>query len=333
MKRRTLLQAGLGLALGSTLTAGADASRRKRVMLLLYRGLTAAEQGFMDYLRARLEVEFIVRDAGSDKSRLAGMVEEARQLRPDLIYTFGTSVTVATVGTFSGRDPKLHISDIPVVFNIVADPVGAGLAPDTQSSLRNLTGVSHLAPPAAQWQALRRFGSPRKLAILYSPNEKNAVLAAARLATLARQDGGQVQAEAIATAAGQAPDPASLQASLARLLASQPDWLYLPSDSFLIANAAAVVQQAHQAGVAVFAATEEPVRQAGALAGLVSPYYAAGQFAAHKAAQILNGKKKAAELPLDTLARFTYLIHIGSARVLRRYPPLGLLRYAEIVGS
>ena len=332
MKRRILLQAGLSLGLAPLLPALA-ADRRHKVMLLLYRGVTAAERGFMDYLQRQLPVDFIIRDAGSDKAKLPAMVAEAKALRPDLIYTFGTTVTAETVGSFAQRDPSRHIADIPVVFNIVADPVGAGLAPDTRSSLRNLTGVSHLAPPEAQWQALLRFGTPKRIAIVYSQNEKNSVLASARLTKLAQQAGATVKVEGIKTDADGKPTVQGLASTLSELLADKPDWLYLPSDSFLIAHAAAAVTQAQVAGVPVFAATEEPVRQSGALAGLVSPYYAAGQFAGFKAEQILSGKRKASELPLDTLARFTYLVNIHSARQLRRYPPLALLRYAEIVGA
>jgi putative ABC transport system substrate-binding protein len=329
MKRRALLQAGLAASLAPL--ALHAASGRRRVVLLLFRGETAAERGFMDYLRLRLPVDFIVRDAEGDPHRIPAMVAEAKQLRPDLIYAFGTTVTVATVGTFEKRDPQRQIGDIPVVFNIVADPVGAGLAPDTHSSLRNLTGVSHLAPAEAQWQAMRRYGKVKKVAIVYNPGEKNSVLAAARLAAQAKHDGVHVHAEGITTDADGKPTENGLRATLSYVLSDKPDWLYCPSDSFLIAHSTELVDIAADAGVPVFAATEEPVRQGGALAGLVSPYYAAGQFAAYKAEQILLGRKQPADIPIDTLARFSYLINMSTARRLHRLPPLELLRIAETV--
>ncbi|WP_374349334.1 ABC transporter substrate binding protein [Chitinimonas sp.] len=328
ISRRHLL--GSSLALGC-LPLWAAPQPKRRIVMLLYRGVTAAERGFMDYLRLRMPVEFIIRDAGSDHSRIAIMVAEARMMRPDLIYTFGTNVTLETVGTFEQRDPQRHIADIPVVFNIVADPIGASLAPDTRSSLRNLTGVSHLAPPHAQWQTLRRYGKVEKLAIIYSPNEKNAVLAAARFAAQAKNEQVQVRAEGITCDSDGKPTEQGLRSTLNYLLSSKPDWLYLPSDSFLIAHAGEVVERLLPAGIPVFSATEEPVRDGGALAGLVSPYYAAGQFAGYKAEQILLGRKKASEVSIDTLARFSYLINITTARQLHRYPPLELLRFAETV--
>lgn len=332
MNRRQLLQAASLLALHPlSAKAAAQSSAEKHVMLLLYRGETEAERGFRDYLQSKLSVRFTVLDAANDKTRIAAMVSQAKQTKPDLIYTFGTSVTLGTVGAYNNQQSSVHIADIPVVFNIVADPVGAGLAPDTQSSLRNLTGVSHLAPPEAQWQALQRFATPKRLAILYSANEKNAVLAAARMARQTQDAGVETLKSEIAIDADGKPSKTGLIATLAKLLAQKPDWIYLPSDSFLIANADTVVAAANAASVAAFAATEEPVRESGALAGLVSPYYAAGQFAGFKAEQILSGKAKPAQLPLDTLARFTYLVNIASAQRLHRYPPLSLLRYAEMI--
>jgi putative ABC transport system substrate-binding protein len=332
IRRRDLLAAaGLGLSFAGLPAWGAVKGRR--IMLLLYRGETAAEQGFMDYLKLRMPVDFIIRDADGDRQRLAAMVAEARELKPDLIYTFGTTVTAETVGTIGHIDPRRHIVDIPVVFNIVADPLGAALTSKLQASHRNLTGVSHLAPVSAQWQAIQRYGSTKRLAIIYSPNEKNAVLAAAQLARLARDAGCKVSVDGITADAEGKPTEAGLRATLSFALSNRPDWLYLPSDSFLIGHAPDAVGQANAADVPVFAATEEPVRRAGALAGLVSPYYAAGQFAAFKAEQILSGQKKAGEVPIDTLARFTYLINIATARRLKRYPPLDLLRFAEAVGT
>ena len=99
-----------------------------KVTLILFRGVTAADQGFMDQMKARMPVEFTVRNVKGAESRSGNSSTEAKRQRPDLLYTFGTTVTLDTVGAAGKIDPKLHIVDIPVVFNIVADPVGAELA-------------------------------------------------------------------------------------------------------------------------------------------------------------------------------------------------------------
>src|SRR5262249_35411255 len=141
--------------LAAALATGAVAqSKTYTVMLILFRGQTPAEQGFMDQLKQRVPVEFIIRNVDGDRSKMKDFVDEAKRTRPDLIYTFGTTVTLDTVGGLGQFDASRHIGDIPVVFNIVADPVGARLATGFTTTGRNLTGVSHLVPMADQLRAM-----------------------------------------------------------------------------------------------------------------------------------------------------------------------------------
>src|SRR5439155_14217380 len=168
-----------------------------KVMMILFRGITPAETGFMDHLRGRLPVEFLVRDVAGARGKVREFVEEARRERVDLIYTCGTSVTLDVVGASGKIDPAVHVTDIPVVFNIVADPVGAGLAPAFAATGRNLTGVSHLVPMADQLRAMQRFRQVTKLGVIYNASEPNSTLAVTRLRGLAAQFKFQLVEEAI----------------------------------------------------------------------------------------------------------------------------------------
>ena len=71
--------------------------------------------------------------------------------------------------------------------------------------------------------------------------------------------------------------------------------------------------------------------QAGALSGLVSRYYAVGQFTAHKAEQILVGRQAPGSIPVETLQRFSYQIRMPAAKRLNLPPPLPMLSYAELI--
>ena len=108
-------------------------------------------------------------------------------------------------------------------------------------------------------------------------------------------------------------------------------WLYLPPDSFLGTLAESVIiPAAMEAGLPTFATTEQ-LMQAGALSGLVSRYYSVGQFTAHKAAEILVGKKSPSAVPVETLKRFSFQVRMPAARRLRLPPPLPMLGYAELI--
>lgn len=303
-----------------------------RIMMMLYRGQTDAEKGFMDYFKRRhIAAEFIVRDAQADSAKIGEFIVEAKALKPDLIYTFGTTVTAAVAGLAGETDALKNITDIPIVFDIVADPVGAKLVQNLKSSGRNLTGASHMVPLGAQLQALQAMRSTRTLGVIYNPNEKNSMLVVQALEKIAPGFSLTLQLVPLQVTGNNQPEPNAIGVAMRELIAKKPQFIYVPSDSFLIKNAGEVVRLARHAGIPVFAATEAPIRDDGALLGLVSTYANVGELAAYKAEQILSKKATAAQIPIESLNRFTYLINMNSAKTLGVYPPLSVLKFAELI--
>jgi putative tryptophan/tyrosine transport system substrate-binding protein len=310
----------------------AKTAKPYKVMMLLFRGTTDAEKGFMAYFkRNNIPVEFIIRDAQADKDKILDFVREAKEIKPDLIYTFGTTVTTEVVGLQGKSDPAVHITDIPVVFNIVADPIGAKLVSNLKSSGRNLTGASHLVPLAAQMKALQTMRNTQSLGVIYNPDEKNSMLAVQELEKIAPQFKIGLQLVPIALDTNQKPTQDGLAQAVKKLLADKPQFIYIPSDSFLIKNARTMIQAAHAAKIPVFSATEAPIRTDGALLGLVSTYFNVGEFAAYKAEQILVKKVAPSKIPVEVLGRFTYLVNMTAAKKLNVYPPLSVLKFAEVI--
>ncbi|MBX9847385.1 MAG: ABC transporter substrate-binding protein [Xanthobacteraceae bacterium] len=322
----------LALLMAATLATGALAqSKPFKVTLILFRGMTPAEQGFMDQLKARLPVEFTVRNVQGSRALIREFVEEARRDRPDLLYTFGTTVTLDTVGAVGQVDPGRHITDIPVIFNIVADPVGARLADALAATGRNLTGVSHLVPMPDQLRVMQRFKQVKKLGVIFNPYEPNSALAVEQLKGLTGQFQFALTESALQTAPGRQPVAQDVVDAMQRLIATKPDFIYLPSDSSLIARASIIMGLATGARIPVISATEGPIRDDAALVGLVSNYYNAGAFAAHKAEQILVDKQSVGRLPIETLRRFALVVNMTTAIQLGIYPPLDLIRIAELL--
>jgi ABC-type uncharacterized transport system substrate-binding protein len=319
--------------LTAALTLGAAAQEKSyKVMVVLFRGITSAEQGFMDYLKTRIPVEFITRNVDGDRAKVQEFVREAKRDRPDLIYAFGTTVTLEMVGAVGKVDPGRHITDIPVIFNIVADPVGASIATAFAATGRNLTGVSHLVPMDDQLRVMQRFKTVRKLGVIFNPYEANSALAVEQLKQHSTAAAGyELIAEPLQTPPGQKPSPIDIGDAMQRLLAARPDFVYLPSDSSLIERAATIIGQATAARVPVISATEGPIRDDGALLGLVSNYYNAGAFAAHKAEQVLVGKQAVGKIPIETLQRFALVVNMTTALQLGIYPPLDLIKIAELL--
>ncbi|MCX9155501.1 ABC transporter substrate-binding protein [Niveibacterium sp. 24ML] len=309
-----------------------QAAQPFRIYAVTYRGATEVERGFADYFAARgIPVEITYRDIALDTSRLPALVEEIRRTRPDLVYTWGSGVTLGIAGPWDQADPARYITDIPVVFSLVAAPVSARIVPAMQSSRRNVTGVSHLASVAAQMQVMAAYRAFGCVGVLYSPNEPNALAVLDDLRAEGRRRGFRVEARAFRTDAAGKPVAAGAEALVGELRQAGAQWLYLPPDSFLNTQARAVVLPAAlKAGLPSFASTE-PLMAAGALAGLVSRYYTVGQFAGYKAEQILLNKRPPSQIPVETLTRFSLQVSLPVARQLGALPPLAMFNYAEML--
>lgn len=333
--RRQLLASALAgaLPLGGAPVLAAP-SRPFRIYAITFRGMTEVEKGFEEYFELRkVPVQITFRDLNRDPTRMPGFLEEIRATRPDLIYTWGTSVTLGVVGPFDAVLKSQHVTDIPVVFTLVAAPVLAKIVPDVKTSGRNVTGVTHVAPTDAQVRAMASYRPFETLGVLYTPTEKNSVVIIEELRRLGRELGFSTVERTFRLDAQRKPMAEGAAELVRELKDAGAQWLYLPPDSFLGTLAEGfIIPTAMDLGLPTFASTEQ-LMQAGALSGLVSRYYNVGQFTAHKAEQILVGKQTPAAIPVETLKRFSYQIRMPAARRLKLPPPLPMLGYAELIGS
>ena len=309
-----------------------SSTRPFRIYAITFRGKTDVEKGFEEYFASRkIPVEIIHRDVNRDLTRMPGLLEEIRAIRPDLIYTWGTSVTLGVTGTYDAINRSAFINDIPVVFTLVASPVLAKITADLKSSQRNVTGVTHVAPTEAQIQAMAAYRPFKTLGILYTPTERNSVVVLDEIRKLGRERGFETVERTFRLDANRKVTAAGAAELVHELKESRAEWLYLPPDSFLGTLAQdVIVPAAMEVGLPTFASTEQ-LMQAGALSGLVCRYYGIGQFTAHKAEQILVGKKSPASIPVETLKRFSYQIRMAAAERLKLPPPLPMFNYAELL--
>ncbi|MBL8287385.1 MAG: ABC transporter substrate-binding protein [Rubrivivax sp.] len=303
-----------------------------RIYAVTFRGMTDVEKGFSEYFASRkIPVQISYRDMNREPKRLAGFIEEIRATRPDLVYAWGTSVTLGLVGPYDGVDPAQHVTDIPVVFTLVAAPTLAKIVPDMKAPGRNVTGVTHVGPTEAQMRAMAQYRPFQTLGVLYTPTEKNSVVVLEEIRRLGREMGFHTVERTFRLDAQRKPVADGAADLVRELKEAGAQWLYLSPDSFLGTLAEGVVIPTAMAlGLPTFASTEQ-LMQAGALSGLVSRYYNVGQFTAHKAEQILVGKVSAGQIPVETLKRFSYQIRMPAAKRLNLPPPLPMLAYAELI--
>ncbi len=165
-------------------------SNKKIIFAVMWRGCEELCQGFQDYLAEKsIDAQFVIRNAGGDKSTLPLFLKEARAMKAVLILTWGTSVTLGIAGKLGDVNNPAFNNDIPHVFTAVADPVGAGIVESLERTNRaNITGTFNRVPETVNINTIRSYlPSFKRLGLLYNSNEKNSVLKKNEMAALAEK--------------------------------------------------------------------------------------------------------------------------------------------------
>ena len=337
MNRRRLLQTCAAIPLllssGAVLSApGTNARKRFKIFVVIHREGALADEGFMDYLKsAGLNVEFVVRNTAGDVKLLPDIVEEIKQQKADLVYTQSTQVTAGIAGLHSEPDPGKFVRDIPVVFSMVGDPIAAKLVLNLEKPDRNLTGAIHIVSLPVQLKAMQAYMPIKRLGIIYTPNEKTQREVhdqLKKLATAARME--LVAADPLGI--DKIPRADRLIPMLDQMAALKPDLVYVPAVNFFGPHSDFLMQEALKRKLPTFCAIEVQIKSGG-LMGLVAPFFNVGALAGYKAEQILLGKTTVQKTPIEVLSKFSFMVNMPTARALSLYPPMQVLRFAQIVGA
>jgi len=305
-----------------------------KIMIATWRGCEEACKGFQDYINNHgIDTEFILRDAGKRKTVLPGFLAEARAEGVDLIVTWGTSVTRGICGTLSELGNPAFNHDIPAVFMIVADPVGAGIVESLERTGRpNITGTYNRVPEEVNIETIRAYlPSFKRLGLLYNTNEKNSALKRDEVAALTGPMGFELISLELPLGDGGKPRIEDIAPKMADLKAAGIDFLYLGSSSFLRDSRNAVADAANKNGIPVLSPYEQLVLDSQALISVAARYYDVGRLAGKQAEKVLVGGIPPGDLPVLRMTNFAVVINMEIARKLKLFPPLDLLRVAETV--
>ena len=247
------------------------AGKNLRIAMVLWRGETEAEKGFRDGLKdLGYSADYVVMNANQDRGELGRLLREDLNAKLDsfqYVYAYGTTVTLAARTLIQDR--------VPIVFNIVADPVGAGIVSSATASGGNVAGVTNEVPLSEQLETALLVGPIKRLGILFNPREKNSMLVRDKLVEAARA----LNVEVVDLRSPPAQD--MLQENLKKLRDRTivVDAVYLPADSFIISNAKLIATELRAAKLRTIGGLEGFVDQ-GAFMGIVADYYTLGRAAA-----------------------------------------------------
>jgi putative ABC transport system substrate-binding protein len=283
------------------LVAG-EARAEKKVGIFMFSDETRyieATQGIKDRLAeagfGEHKIAYVVEKAGGNKARAAELVQKLAAQKLDLIVSLGTSATVAL---------SREIKDVPIVFSMVYDPVEARIANSWKSSGNNTTGSSPLIPMAKLMDSLKKFASVKRLAILYTPGEKNSESQLRDLQEL--QDKYQIK---------MIPVRLTKKEEIAQLLPEvlrSSDALFVTGSNLIDSQVQSIVEMATKSKVITISHLEDLIHK-GVLLGVSADSYAVGRLAGDKAVKILKGAKPST-LPIEPALKSAVLLNMATAK-------------------
>ena len=284
-----------------------QAEKEFTIYMVFWRGCEETCEGFKEYIAEKgIDAELVIRNANRDKAKLPVFVEEARALEADLVVTWGTSVTRGIAGTLSDQGDPRFINDIPVVFMVVADPVGSQVIVSYEKTGRsNVTGTRNRVPEAVNINTIRSyFPAFKRLGLLYNTNEHNSVIKVQEMADLAKTMNFELVALELELGSDGKPKTESIPVRMADLDAADVDFIYLDSSSFLDVHRDIFTQSAVDHGIPVLSPYERLVRDSHALLSIAARYEDVGRLAGRQVISILIDGKKPGDLPVLSVDQY-----------------------------
>jgi putative tryptophan/tyrosine transport system substrate-binding protein len=325
----------LGLMLGAPLVQAVQAQDKSQIYMVVWRGCEEACQAFRDFFDERgLPIEVRVIDVDRDPDLLVGVRETILAERPDMVVTWGTSVSVGLLGTRAEYGLSTALGDIPALFMIVADPVRSDLVESYERSGRAMvTGVQNRVPEATQMQLIRSYMDLSHVGVINNPMELNSQINTDTLRMLGEEQKFKVTAVDYGLMPDGTPDVGQIPMLMDRLKAGGAEAVYVGSSSVNLANRDAFTTAAVARGLPVFTAYAQMVQDSQALMAVANAYANVGRLAAAQAVKVLEQGITPGDLPIASLDRFSVFLNMGVARDLGLYPPIQLINIAEIVGG
>ena len=279
-----------------------EAGAEKRIVVLKFSDelrYIEATKGFVDALKeagfGEGKTKITIESAGANMAKAAELVRKFAAAKMDLIFTVGTSMTVPVAR---------EIKDAPIVFGVVYDPVGAGIAKDWESSGNNTTGSTTKIPMSKLMDSLKRFAPVKSLAMLYTPGEKNS--------EIQLKDMQEIQTDYRFKVV---PVPLTRTDEFAQLLPiviRSADALYVTGSNLVNSQLPIIVDMATKAKVITITHLDDLVER-GVLLGVCPNAYRNGHLAGEKAVKILKGAKPSS-IPIESLKQFDVMINLKTAK-------------------
>ena len=240
--------------------------------------LDAVRDGIKTYLEehgyAGDKMKFTYESAQGQPAIAAQIARKLVGEQPDVIVAIATPSAQAAVSASQ---------DIPVVFSVVTDPVGAKVVPSLNQPGSNVTGLSDMVNVKQHLALMKEFlPNIQRIGIPFNPGEANSVAIVEAMKAAAKEMGIEVIESA-------APKSSDVMIA-AKQLVGKADAIYCSTDNTIISAFESVVKVGIDAQIPVFAADTASVER-GAVAAVGYDYADLGRQTGELVLRVLKGEK------------------------------------------
>jgi len=315
--------AGIGWA-GMSIAQSADGPRRVGVLMGIGDNdpeakprLEALENGFKELGWTSDRIHLDVRWTAGDPDRTRLFAKEIVELKPDVIVAHSTPAV---------KELRELTSTIPIVFVLIADPVGSGFVASLARPGGNLTGFMNVdAPMASKWLELIKEVAPKikRVALIFNPltSPYQSFLG------LFDQSAPKLQVEAIATPVH---DAAEIERAISALGREADSALFVVPDVFVQVHRELIIKLATQYRLPAIYPYRFFVTSGGLMSYGIDTVIVFRQAASY-VDRILKGGLPA-DLPVQAPVIFRLIVNLGAAKAIGlTIPESFLLRADEVI--
>lgn len=311
LKSRNLkmLAAGVMLTLAMGALAGCGGEKKEAakkdkfnvgiVQIVEHAALDVASKGFVDGMAAKgykegENVTYDRQNAQADQSNLHTIAQHFINKKVDLICAVATPAAQVVANA---------TQDIPIVATAVTDYEAAKLIKSNAKPETNVTGTSDMNLVEAQLDLiLKLVPATKTVGVIYNSSEINSQVQVDLLKGFAKDRKVEIKEATV-------NNVNDIQQA-ARSLISKVEAIYVPTDNVLASAMPALAMVTEEAKLPVVSGWDD----ANGIATIAIDYYKLGVQTGEMAADILSGKAKPQDMPIQTQNEFTVIVNEANAK-------------------
>ncbi|WP_407855764.1 tryptophan ABC transporter substrate-binding protein [Enterococcus hailinensis] len=259
-----------------------------------------------------LKIEFL--NGQGDQSKLNSMSQQLLDKKSDVLVGIATPAAKALANA---------TTDTPIIMGAISDPVGSGLVKDLKNPGGNVTGVNNLTPVAQQIDMAKElFPNAKTMGIVYSSSEENSKSQVETAEQNAKTAGYAVKKFAISSS--------NDLSAVTQQACQESDFLYIPQDNTIASAFQTLISESDKAKTPVFVSVDNMVKEGG-IATVGQNQYKLGVKTGKMAADVLDGKAKPADTPVNVIDYGDMIINEEKAKELGITIPDSIKEKAEVV--